>query len=373
MSGFSVNIIQCMAMSGSKQRKIIHCDCDCFYASIEMRDDPRLRARPMAVGGRSDRRGVITTCNYEAREFGVHSAMASATALRLCPDLLIVPPNMEKYRQASKKIRAIFYQYTDLVEPLSLDEAYLDVSESDCCRGSATLMAVEIRQRIHKEVGITISAGIAPNKFLAKICSDWNKPNGQFVILPEEVDAFVEQLRVDKLFGVGQVTAKKLDKMGVRTCGQLRAFNVFELTERFGRFGKRLYELSRGIDDREIEVSHRRKSLSVEHTYSQDLPDVAACLQKLPELNMQLKSRLKRVDESFLITKQFIKLKFNNFSVTTMECSAPGLRLKTFEKLCSDAYERGHMPVRLIGIGVRFIDLLEQRNPLQLELFPSSN
>jgi DNA polymerase-4 len=166
------------------QRKIIHCDCDCFYAAIEMRDNPELRGKPLAVGGASDRRGVVATCNYEARRFGVHSAMATATALRHCPQLIVVPPRMDKYREVSRQVQAIFSEYTDLVEPLSLDEAYLDVSRTQACRGSATLIAEEIRRRVRETLGITLSAGIAPNKFLAKVASDWNKPDGQFVIRP---------------------------------------------------------------------------------------------------------------------------------------------------------------------------------------------
>ena len=195
-------------------RKIIHCDCDCFYAAIEMRDDPALVGRPLAVGGKPDSRGVVATCNYEARAFGVRSAMPTSRALRLCPELILVPPDFERYRAASRQILAIYRDYTALVEPLSLDEAYLDVSGVDRCRGSATLMAEEIRARIRAEVGITASAGIAPNKFLAKIASDWNKPDGQFVIRPDDVDAFVLELPVSKLFGVGKVTAAKLEQLG---------------------------------------------------------------------------------------------------------------------------------------------------------------
>jgi DNA polymerase-4 len=190
-------------------RKIIHCDCDCFYASVEMRDDPSLRGRPLAVGGRPDQRGVVATCNYEARRFGIHSAMATAQAIKLCPDLLVIPPDMEKYRIASRQIMEIYRDYTELVEPLSLDEAYLDVTESPHCKGSATLIAQEIRQRIFETVGITASAGVAPNKFVAKIASDWNKPDGLFLVRPEEVDAFVAALPVKKLYGVGKVTAAK--------------------------------------------------------------------------------------------------------------------------------------------------------------------
>ena len=210
-------------------RKIIHCDCDCFYASVEMRDDPSLRGRPLAVGGRADQRGVIATCNYEARRYGIHSAMATAQAVKLCPDLILIPPNMEKYRITSRQIMDIYRDYTDLVEPLSLDEAYLDVTNSPHCKGSATLIAQEIRRRIFETVGITASAGVAPNKFVAKIASDWNKPDGLFLVRPGEVDAFVAALPVKKLFGVGKVTAAKLHSLGAQTCGDLRDWNIDKL------------------------------------------------------------------------------------------------------------------------------------------------
>ncbi len=199
-------------------RKIIHVDCDCFYAAIEMRDDPRLAGRPMAVGGSPERRGVIATCNYEARAYGVRSAMSSRHALKLCPDLLIVKPRFEAYREASREIHAIFRDYTELIEPLSLDEAYLDVSDSQWYSGSATRIAEDIRRRVARTLHITVSAGVAPNKFLAKIASDWRKPNGLFVITPGEVEAFVAALPVARLHGVGKVTADKLARLGIETC-----------------------------------------------------------------------------------------------------------------------------------------------------------
>ena len=216
-------------------RKIIHCDCDSFYASVEMRDDASLRQLPIAVGGSASRRGVIATCNYEARKYGLHSAMPMAQALRLCPDLVVVPTNMEKYRVESKRVQSIFYDYTDLVEPLSLDEAFLAVSECKRHRGSATRIAEEIRNRVREEVGITISAGIAPNKFLAKIASDWKKPDGQFTVTPQDIDAFMVELPVAKIFGVGSVTAKKMSAMNIHTCGDLQQVDASELAKRFGK------------------------------------------------------------------------------------------------------------------------------------------
>lgn len=352
-------------------RKIIHCDCDCFYAAVEMRDDPSLANLPIAIGGKSDRRGVVATCNYKARHFGVHSAMPTGQALKLCPDLVVIPGTMAKYRETALQIRQIFYRYTDKVEPLSLDEAYLDVTDCTECQGSATLIAQQIRAQIATEVGVTASAGVAPNKFLAKVASDLNKPDGQFVITPEEVDDFVQKLEVKRIFGVGKVTNEKLRRMGIITCGDLQQRNLIELVDKFGVFGKRLHDLSYGRDERQVNSNSRRKSLSVEHTYSDDLPDQIACLAKLPDLLIELRSRLRRVDSDYLVTKQFIKMKFNDFTTTTVERQmVSGLPVESFEALCQQAWIRGNRPVRLMGIGVRFIDTSEQGRALQLELFP---
>lgn len=350
-------------------RKIIHCDADCFFAAIEMRDDPKLANRPIAVGGNSDHRGVISTCNYEARRYGVHSAMPSSTAKRLCPDLLIVPHRMDAYREASMQMRQIFYEYTDLVEPLSLDEAFLDVSNLDIHNGSATLIAQEIRARIHAELGITVSAGIAPNKFLAKIASDWRKPNGQFLIPPAKVDEFVAQLPVKKIYGVGKAMAARLAELNIFTCADVQKFSIFELSQRFGQTGSRLYHLSRGHDERPVTVYRRRKSLSVENTFSQDLPSVKHCLDQLPGLSQQLALRLRRVDDDYRVVKLFVKIKFSDFSITTIERSASAITLLELNSLCTEAFARKEMPVRLLGVGVRFIDLREDNRFLQLPLF----
>ena len=353
-------------------RKIIHIDCDCFYASVEIRDDPSLRDLPIAIGGDADRRGVIATCNYPAREYGVRSAMASAHARRLCPGLILIPPRMDKYRDAAQAIRKIFFAYTELVEPLSLDEAFLDVSDCHHYKGSATLIAEEIRQRIADEVGVTASAGVAPNKFLAKIASDWHKPNGQLVITPEQIAEFVQRLPVNKIFGVGKVTAAKLERMGIVTCGQLQQKSLPELVERFGVFGQRLHQLSYGKDDRPVKPHRRRKSLSVEHTYAKDLPDIQSCLAKLPELLVEFKGRLRRVDDSYLITKQFVKVKYCDFTSTTLERSSDKtLSLDSFRELLEEAFPRGNKPVRLLGLGVRFVDLNNDEGFVQLELFSS--
>jgi len=347
-------------------RKIIHCDCDCFYASVEMRDDPSLRGRPLAVGGRQDQRGVVATCNYEARRYGIHSAMATAQAIKLCPDLLVIPPNMEKYRIASRQIMEIYQDYTDLVEPLSLDEAYLDVSASTRCKGSATLIAQEIRRRIFETVGITASAGVAPNKFVAKIASDWNKPDGLFLVRPDEVDAFVAVLPVKKLHGVGKVTAAKMNRLGLETCGDLRAWPMAKLQEHFGSFGARLYELSRGIDVREVNPERERKSISTEETYTPDVPDLAACAALLPELIEHLQGRIKRNSAEKFINKLFVKIKFSDFQQTTVECVGYAPALETYTRLLETGWLRASRPVRLLGVGVR---LSESEIVEQLTLF----
>ncbi len=347
-------------------RKIIHCDCDCFYAAVEMRDDPRLRTLPVAVGGRADQRGVVATCNYEARKFGVHSAMATSQALQRCPGLVVLPPAMEKYRIASRQILAIYRDYTALVEPLSLDEAYLDVTDSDHFKGSGTLIAQEIRARIAQTVGITASAGVAPNKFLSKIASDWHKPDGMFVIRPHEIDAFVAVLPVEKLFGVGKVTAAKLKKLGAQTCADLRQWPMPDLLHHFGKFGARLYLLSRGIDNRPVCNNEERKSISVEETYTPDVPDLAACLVILPSLVDSLAARVKRCDAERSIHKLTIKIRFADFRHTSVECVSGVIDLILFQKLLETGYQRGAQAVRLLGVGVR---LGEEENNAQLDLF----
>jgi len=347
-------------------RKIIHCDCDCFYASVEMRDDPSLRGRPLAVGGRAEQRGVVATCNYEARRYGIHSAMATAQAVKLCPDLLIIPPNMEKYRIASRQIMDIYRDYTELVEPLSLDEAYLDVTDSPHCKGSATLIAQEIRRRIQETVGITASAGVAPNKFVAKIASDWNKPDGLFLVRPDEVDAFVAALPVKKLFGVGKVTAAKLNRLGAQTCGDLRSWTMHDLQQHFGSFGQRLHDLCRGIDQRDVNPVRERKSISTEETYTPDVPDLAACIALLPDLYEHLLGRIKRNDAAKYVNKLFVKIKFADFSRTTVECVGYAPDVETYRRLLETGWQRASRPVRLLGVGVRLSDT---ENVEQLSLF----
>jgi DNA polymerase-4 len=335
-----------------KPSKFIHCDCDCFYAAIEMRDDPALRGLPVAVGGAADRRGVISTSNNEARRYGVHSAMATSTARRLCRDLIVIPPNMEKYVVASQEVTEIFRDYTDLIEPLSLDEAFLDVTDATACKGSASLIAREIRARVRKDVGITLSAGIAPNKFLAKIASDWKKPDGQFTVTPAMVPEFVRKLPVKKIHGVGKVTARKMELLGIDTCADLQQFTITQLLEMFGSLGERLYQLCRGQDDRRISMDRSRKSISVETTFDEDLTTVEQCLAMLPDLFADLQQRIGNKGE-LAIGKLFVKLKFNDFVSTTAEHVAFAPDLEGYRKLCRTGFERGNKPVRLLGLGVR--------------------
>lgn len=347
-------------------RKIIHIDCDCFYASIEMRDDPSLIGKPIAVAGKPNKRGVVATCNYEARAYGVHSAMPSQTAQKLCPELIFITPRFEIYRSISKQIRQIFLDYTPIIEPLSLDEAYLDVTHCQLLNNSATLIAKTIQQRIQQEIGITASAGVAPNKFIAKIASDWRKPNGLFVVTPANMEKFLVHLPVHKLHGVGKVTTNKLHHLGINTCYDLRKWSRSELLREFGSFGEKLWHLARGIDERPVQ-SPRRQSVSVERTFQEDVPDLSHCLTKLPELLEELNKRIARLDDSYKTGKPFVKVKFYDFTQTTLEQQGAPLSLESYQILLEQAFQRGNKPVRLLGIGTRVIDLTDM--VVQLKLF----
>ena len=339
-----------------KQRKIIHIDMDCFFAAVEVRENPKLKGKPVAVGGKPNTRGVVAACNYEARKFGVHSAMPMSRAYQKCPSLITTPVHMDLYKSVSVEINAIFQQYTDLIEPLSLDEAYLDVTECMQCNGSATLIAEEIRQKIYESQRLTASAGVAPNKFLAKVASDWNKPNGQKVIIPSEVKNFVTELPVIAISGVGKVTAKKMQSLDLQTCGDLKKLGVEQLQYYFGSFGETLYLYSQGIDSRPVQNHWIRKSLSVEDTFAKDLPDLDACLQELPAIYKELLIRLDRArKKQRLITKAlFVKLRFDDFETTTIQMQGIGPDEKAYANLLKKAWQRGHRPVRLIGIGLQF-------------------
>ncbi|MCL2891544.1 DNA polymerase IV [Brenneria tiliae] len=339
-------------------RKIIHVDMDCFYAAIEMRDNPRLRDIPLAIGGSADRRGVISTANYPARRYGIHSAMATATALRLCPQLTLLSGRMEVYKAASRQIRDIFARYTSLIEPLSLDEAYLDVTDSPYCNGSATLMAEEIRQAIAAELDLTASAGVAPIKFLAKVASELNKPNGQFVIPPDRMDAFILQLPLAKIPGVGKVTAKRLEEKGMLTCADVRHYSLAELLKHFGKFGRVLWERSHGIDERPVSPDRLRKSVGVEKTLAQDIHHWHECAGLIEQLYQELELRLKRVKPDLHIARQGVKLKFDDFRQTTQEHVWPVLNKQDLLTLAQQTWRerRDKRGVRLVGLHVTLLD-----------------
>ncbi len=347
------------------QRKIIHIDADCFYAAVEMRDNPELRDIPLAIGGSATSRGVIATANYIAREYGVRSAMSSAHAVRLCPHIVIIPGNRQKYREVSQQMHRIFGEYTRLIEPLSLDEAYLDVTDVTLCRGSATLMAQEIRQKIMDTTGITVSAGIAANKFLAKVASDWNKPNGQFVVPPSEQDAFVKNIPIKRIWGIGKVGQEKLHKLGVKTCGDLQQIELASLIQLFGRFAYRLSQLAFGVDDRDVQMNRVRKSFSVEHTYEKDLDSVDACLKQVPKLIEALTHRMADKKFTHPPSKFYVKVKFDNFQQTTVEKAyQKGQEYAFFIMLIKEAISRQNRPVRLLGLGYR----LKSNDSMQLRL-----
>ncbi|WP_369310111.1 DNA polymerase IV [Providencia rettgeri] len=335
-------------------RKIIHIDMDCFYAAIEMRDDPSLRNVPIAVGGSADRRGVISTANYEARRYGVHSAMSTAIALRLCPHLKVVPGRMSLYKETAIHIRKIFARYTDLIEPLSLDEAYLDVTDCAQLHGSATLIAQAIRQQIFDELQLTASAGIAPIKFLAKIASDMNKPNGQFVITPQNMEQFVLTLPLKKIPGVGKVTAQKLADMGLNTCADVQQYDAVALIKRMGKFGQALWERCHAIDERPVNPDRLRKSVGVERTLAEDIHQWSDCLLLLDKLYDELQLRLAKVKPDLRIARQGVKFKFDDFQQTTQEHVYPILNKQDLVQLAQQVWDNRRLErgVRLVGLHV---------------------
>lgn len=338
---------------------------DCFYAAIEMRDNPELEGKPVAVGGSSGR-GVLTTCNYEARKYGCRSAMPSFKARELCPGLILLPTRFDVYKKESAHIREIFSQFTDLIEPLSLDEAYLDISHLD---SEASTIAWEIRQRIRLETGLTASAGIAPNKFIAKIASDWNKPDGQFVVKENEIDDFLLPLPVEKIWGVGKRTAMRLHEAGIKTCSDLRKRSELELVQRFGKFGQALHRLSRGIDDRPVNPKRERKSLSNERTFRHNLTSVAEGLEKLDELIVELHEDLEKRPGQHLIRECVVKVKFEDFQITSAQRASEQVDSTVLRELLTEAWKRGDgKAVRLLGAGVRFHPEKEASD-LQLEMF----
>jgi len=351
-------------------RKIIHIDMDAFYASVEQRDDPALRGRPVVVAWRGAR-SVVCAASYEARRFGVRSAMPALRAERLCPDAVFVPPDFPRYKAASKAIHGVFHRHTELIEPLSLDEAYLDVTENKQDVTTATELAQIIRGEIFEETRLTASAGIAPNKFLAKVASDWNKPNGQFVVRPGMVEAFLRELPVKRIPGVGKVMQEKLAALGINTVGQLGQRPLEELQARFGRWGSRLHELARGIDDRPVCSHSPRRSLSSEDTFATDIP-LEATADKIRELGGKVWIAAER-DERVARTV-VLKLKTRDFRILTRSHTPPAPPSSAAEliDIALRLRERVELPsstrYRLVGVGLdNFTDADDPR--LQAGLF----
>ncbi|OOF75954.1 DNA polymerase IV [Rodentibacter caecimuris] len=354
----------------SLTRKIIHIDMDCFYASVEIRENPLLQGKPVAVGGDSRQRGVLTTCNYEARKFGLHSAMPTAQAVKKCPHLILVPVNMPLYKQVSAQIHQIFHRYTDIIEPLSLDEAYLDVTDCEKCSGSATWIAQEIRQAIFDELKLTASAGVAPLKFLAKIASDMNKPNGQFVIKPNEVAEFVKALPLKKIPGVGKITSQRLLEMKLETCADVQRLDQTVLLNQFGKIGKRIWDFCHGIDEREVQAHRERKSIGVERTLVENIERSEQGIALLDNLYAELLRRLERAAPNIPLTafrKIGVKLKFEDFQVTTLEKTGLPLSLVSFQQLLIQIWQRSQgKSVRLVGLNVA---LPEENKQEQMSLW----
>lgn len=340
---------------------------DAFFASVEMRDNPALRNVPMAVGGSSDRRGVISTSNYIARKYGVKSAMPTAHAMKLCPQLVVVRGNMRKYVEASEQVFEIFHQYTDRVEPMSLDEAYLDVTESPYCHNSATLMAQEIRQKIFDKTQLTASAGISVNKLIAKMASDFRKPNGQFTVAPPEVEEFIKQIPVEKLWGIGKVSAKRLHDMGLKTCLDLQGYHRSEMIHMLGKMGDYLYDFCRGIDDREVETEYERKSLGTEETFNKDIDDLEEMKTHVARMAQEVRESLESYQDRIIKTLH-VKIKYHDFKQTTIERQLP-FRDENFLLLLEERWMQDPRPVRLLGVGVKFEEMKEQETRMgQLQL-----
>ena len=334
-------------------RKIIHVDMDAFYASVAQMDNPELRGKPVAVGG-GGTRGVISAASYEARKFGVKSAMSGRLAIKLCPELIFVKTDFARYTEISKQVRKIFYDYTDLVEPLSLDEAYLDVTENKKGNPSASLLAEEIRTRIFNEVGLTASAGISINKFIAKVASDYNKPDGQKTVNPEEVIAFLEDLDVRKFYGVGKVTAEKMYQKGIFTGNDLKTKSLEYLDKHFGKSGKSYYYIVRGIHTSEVKPNRIRKSLAAERTFSENLSSEIFMLEKLEHIAEEVSKRLNKSKVSGKTIT--LKIKYSDFTLQTRSKTLPyfvsekSIVLETAKDLLYQ--EKLNNSVRLLGISL---------------------
>ncbi|MBP6040371.1 MAG: DNA polymerase IV [Flavobacterium sp.] len=352
----------------NSNRKIIHIDMDAFYASVEQMDHPELKGKPISVGG-SENRGVVAAASYEARKFGVRSAISGVLAKKNCPELIFVTPRFDRYKEISKKIHAIFHDYTDLVEPLSLDEAYLDVTQNKKGNPSATLLAKEIRDRILNEVGLTASAGISVNKFVAKIASDYNKPNGQKTVNPDEVLAFLEELPIRKFYGVGKVTTEKMYQLGIFTGLELKSKSLEFLSTHFGKSGAFYYHVVRGIHNSEVKPDRITKSVAAEHTFDTNLSSEIFMLEQLEKIATSLERRLKK--QNIAGKTVTLKIKYSDFSQQTRSKTVPyfiadkGLILENVRELLYQ--ERMKDSVRLLGISLSNLNT-EQKKTVVVQL-----
>ena len=351
-------------MSPAGKRKIVHVDMDAFYASVEQRDDPGLRGRPVVVAWKG-KRSVVCAASYEARKFGVRSAMPAITAERLCPQAIFVPPDFTRYKAASRAAREIFQRHTDLIEPLSLDEAYLDVTENKLQLLTATRVAKMIREQIREELNLTASAGVAPNKFLAKIASDWKKPNGLFVIQPHEVQSFLLPLPVGRIPGVGQVTEGRMKSVGIGTVGDLYAMDLVTLEQHFGRYGRRLHELARGIDHNPVVPNRSSKSISAEDTFETDIPltETEPLVRKLAEKVWGASGQNARLARTIIL-----KLKTKEFNTLTRSLTPPVMptSLEDFASVALSLFERVQLGpsqlFRLVGVGLSNFQIEAESN-----------
>ena len=352
----------------NSNRKIIHIDMDAFYASVEQMDNPELRGKPIAVGG-AENRGVVAAASYEARKFGVRSAVSGVLAKKRCPELIFVKPRFERYKEISNKIHAIFHEYTDLVEPLSLDEAYLDVTNNKKGNPSATLLAQEIRLRILNEVGLTASAGISINKFVAKIASDYNKPNGQKTVNPDEVLSFLEELPIRKFYGVGKVTTEKMYQLGIFTGLELKNKSLEFLSTHFGKSGAFYYHVVRGIHNSEVKPNRITKSVAAEHTFDTNLSSEIFMLEQLEKIASSLERRLKKYNVAGKTVT--LKIKYSDFTQQTRSKTVPyfiadkGLILENVKELLYQ--ERMKDSVRLLGISLSNLNT-EQKKTVVVQL-----
>jgi len=352
-----------------QQRKIIHIDMDAFFAAVAQLDNEALQGKPVVVGS-PEKRGVISAASYEARKFGVRSAMSSLVAKKLCPELIFVPSDFKRYKLLSNQIRGIFRDYTDLIEPLSFDEAFLDVTFNKKKRISATLIARDIRERIYKETGLTASAGISSNKFIAKIASDYNKPNGQKTVTPQEIDAFVAALPIHKFFGIGKVTASKMLNLGIFTGKELRTKSLEFLTEYFGNSGAHYYNLARGIDNSLVKPNRTTKSIAAEHTFLTNLTSEIYMEEELGKIASHLSNRLKKVNiKGKTIT---LKIKYSDFTTQTRSKTIPyfsneaSLLFSTAKALLYQ--EKPKESVRLLGISVSKLDNVTDKKSVSIQL-----